>query len=137
MAELSVSIPVENVGRSRQFYEALGFVANPQFTNEDGAMMRLSDAIFVMLVSHEKWATLTKKQRVDPRRAAQVGFSLWRPSGAAVDATADAAIKAGGKADPAQDHEHGFMYGRCVEDPDGAVWDVMWMDPAAMAGAGA
>ncbi|SFK41596.1 VOC family protein [Geodermatophilus ruber] len=30
---------------------------------------------------------------------------------------------------PAQDH--GFMYGRSFTDPDGNVWEGMWMDPAA------
>ena len=131
MTDLSFSFPVSDVARSRRFYEALGFVADPRFTDDAGAMMRLSDAVFIMLVAEARWADLTKKARVDAKRAAQAGFQLWKPSRAAVDAAAEAAIRAGGVADPAQDHEHGFMYGRCVEDPDGHVWDINWMDAGA------
>ena len=40
---------------------------------------------------------------------------------------------AGGKADPTPTQEYGdFMYGRSFEDPDGHIWEVMWMDPAAI-----
>jgi hypothetical protein len=38
------------------------------------------------------------------------------------------AAGAGGVADPGPVQEHGFMYGRSFEDPDGHHWEVMWMD---------
>ena len=48
---------------------------------------------------------------------------------AEVDATVAEALGAGGGAwMPPQDH--GFMYGASFTDPDGHVWEVMWMDPA-------
>jgi predicted lactoylglutathione lyase len=28
----------------------------------------------------------------------------------------------------------GFMYGRSFEDPDGHIWETMWMDSKAVAG---
>ena len=50
-----------------------------------------------------------------------------------VDATVKRAAAAGGRADPNPPQDHGFMYNRNVEDPDGNVWEVMWMDAAAHA----
>jgi uncharacterized protein len=41
------------------------------------------------------------------------------------------ATRAGADPSPAQDR--GFMFSRSVEDPDGNVWEIMWMDPAALA----
>ena len=43
----------------------------------------------------------------------------------------DRAWSAGGKADPNPKQDYGFMYGRSFEDPDGHIWEVMWMDVAA------
>ena len=44
----------------------------------------------------------------------------------------------GGKIDPTPTQDFGFMYGRSFEDPDGHIWEVMWMDleaaKAAMCG---
>ena len=37
---------------------------------------------------------------------------------------------AGGRADPNPPQDYGLMFGRSVEDPDGNVWEIMWMDPA-------
>ena len=51
----------------------------------------------------------------------------------AVDATLARTTQAGGKADPNPAQDHGFMVSRSVEDPDGNVWEIVWMDPAAMA----
>jgi uncharacterized protein len=41
------------------------------------------------------------------------------------------ATRAGADPSPAQDR--GFMFSRSVEDPGGNVWEIMWMDPAALA----
>ena len=34
------------------------------------------------------------------------------------------------EADGAEDH--GFMYTSSFQDPDGHIWEVFWMDPAAL-----
>ena len=54
-----------------------------------------------------------------------------RDSRDAVSVMVEKAANAGGKADPNPTQEFGFMYGRSFEDPDGHIWEVMWMDPAA------
>ena len=49
----------------------------------------------------------------------------------------DVAVSAGGAADPTPTQDFGFMYGRSFEDPDGHIWEVMFMDMAAAQGASA
>ncbi len=56
-----VNLPVNDLDRSKAFYEAIGFTNNPQFTDETAACMVLSDTIHVMLLTHAKWATFTTK----------------------------------------------------------------------------
>ncbi len=48
-----------------------------------------------------------------------------------VDSTIERGVSAGGTADPAPKQDYGVMYGRSVADPDGHIWEIMWMDPAA------
>jgi predicted lactoylglutathione lyase len=48
-----------------------------------------------------------------------------------VDELQAKALEAGGKPwQPVQDH--GVMYGSSFTDPDGHVWEAMWMDPSVI-----
>jgi uncharacterized protein len=49
-----VNLPVNDLTLSMAFYEALGFKNNPQFTDETAACMVWSEAIHVMLLTHDK-----------------------------------------------------------------------------------
>ncbi len=89
-------------------------------------------SIHVMLLPHEKWATFTSKTIPDARTTAQVLICVSADSRDAVDGQVDKAVKAGGKADPTPTQDFGFMYGRSFEDPDGHIWEVMWMDLTAI-----
>ena len=60
-------------------------------------------------------------------------IALSADSRDAVNATLEKTVAAGGRADPNPPQDHGFMFGRSVEDPDGNVWEIFWMDPAAVA----
>jgi predicted lactoylglutathione lyase len=126
-----VNLPVADLGRSKAFYEAVGFVNNPHFSDDTGACMVLSDAIFVMLLTHAKWAKFTKKTIPDAKANAQVLLCISRSSREAVDAIVKTASKVGGTTDPTPIQDLGFMYGRSFEDPDGHIWETMWMNPAA------
>lgn len=126
-----VNLPVADLARSMAFYEALGFTNEPNFTNEQAACMKLSDEIFVMLLTHPFWKTFTDKAIPDARSSAQVLLAISRTSRAEVDAIVDAAAAAGGRADCNAKQDHGFMYGRSFEDPDGHVWEPNWMDMGA------
>ena len=126
-----VNLPVTDLKRSMAFYEAVGAANNKQFTDETAACMVFSDTIHAMLLTHEKWRQFTSKPIVDAHAGAQVLLCLSEDSRDGVSATVDRAVRAGGKADPTPVQDYGFMYGRSFEDPDGHIWEVMWMDPAA------
>ena len=127
-----INLPVSDLARSVAFYEAVGATRNPQFSDDTAACMVLSEAIHVMLLTHDKWRQFTSKPIVDAHVAVQVSLCLSTDSRAEVDAAVEAAARAGGAADPSPPQDHGFMYGRGYEDPDGHNWDVMWMDAAAL-----
>ena len=126
-----VNLPVTDLKRSMAFYEAVGFTNNPQFTNDMAAAMMWSDEIVVMLLTHEFWKTFTDKAIPDARSVAQVLLCLSQDNREAVDAIVDKAVKAGGRSEPTPTQDMGFMYGRSFEDPDGHIWEVMWMDVEA------
>ncbi len=127
-----VNLPVTDLNRSKAFYDAVGAKNNPQFTDETAACMVISDTIMVMLLTHDKWRQFTQKPIVDAHQNAQVMLCLSEESRDAVSATVEKAAGAGGKADPNPTQDFGFMFGRSFEDPDGHIWEVMWMDPAAV-----
>lgn len=129
-----VNLPVSDLARSRAFYEALGFTLNPQFSNDQGAAMVWSEAIVVMLVTHELWKTFTTRAIVDAHVSAQVALCVNVDSREDVDRLVMAGGCAGGKIDGNPPQDHGFMYQRTVEDPDGHTWEPMWMDPAVASG---
>ncbi len=126
-----VNLPVTDLKASMAFYEALGFANNPQFSDDTGACMVISDTIFVMILTHDKWNTFTTRP-VPPPGSSEVMNCLSCESRDEVDRLNAVAGSKGGTADinPAQDH--GFMMSRSFADPDGHVWEVMWMDPAAV-----
>ena len=128
-----VNLPVTDLEKSKAFYEAVGAVNNPAFTDDTAACMVVTEgSIHVMLLTHEKWATFTSKKIPDAHTTAQVLLCVSADSREDVDGQVDKALKAGGKADPTPTQDFGFMYGRSFEDPDGHIWEVMWMDPAAI-----
>lgn len=126
-----VNLPVGDLARSVAFYEAVGAVKNPQFSDETAACMVFSETIHVMLLTHEKFAFFCKKKIVDAKTSVEVLLCVSENSRDEVDATMDKAWNAGGTLDPTPLQDHGFMYGRSFEDPDGHIWEVMWMDVAA------
>lgn len=129
-----VNLPVTDLPRSVAFYERVGAVKNPQFSDDTAACMVLSETIFAMLLTHAKFAQFTAKPIADAHAAAQVLICVSEDSREAVDRTVERAVAAGGAPDPTPVQDFGFMYGRSYEDPDGHIWEVMWMDPAAVAG---
>jgi predicted lactoylglutathione lyase len=127
-----VNLPVQDLERSKAFYEAIGFRNEPKFTNDAAAMMVLSDTISVMLLTHPFYATFTRKTIADANSSSQVLLCISCESPAEVDQITDAAAAAGGKVDVSQQDQKGDgpMYGRDFEDPDGHQWAPMWMDPS-------
>ena len=126
-----VNLPVADLQRSRGFLEALGAVNEPKFTDETAACMTLSETIHVMLLTHDKFRQFTPRPIADARSGSEVLLCLSAESRESVDATVERAVSAGGTADPAPKQDYGVMYGRSVADPDGHIWEIMWMDAAA------
>ena len=127
---LFVNLPVSDVAASRAFYTALGFSVNEQFSDDSSASVVVSDTIFLQLLSHDRFASFLPEGREagNPRRTT-VMHALSCDSREEVDRLVERALDAGGGTwMPAQDH--GFLYGSSFTDPDGHVWEVMWMDPA-------
>ncbi|MEQ1648898.1 MAG: VOC family protein [Hyphomicrobiaceae bacterium] len=126
-----INLPVANLPKSIAFYESLGATKNPQFSDHTAACMVLSETIYVMLLTHEKFSQFTSKKIADARATCQVMLASNADNRDAVDARIAAASKAGGKADPGPKQDLGFMYSRSYEDLDGHIWEVFWMDMAA------
>ena len=130
-----VNLPISQLARSIDFYAALGATKNPKFSDETSACMVLSETIHVMLLTHDKYRNFTSRPIADAHASSAALIALSFDSRKEVNATIDRAVAAGGQADPNPKQDHGFMFGRSVQDPDGHVWEIFWMDSAAAGGA--
>ena len=127
-----INLPVTDLTRSEAFYRALGAEKNPLFSDDDtAACMVFSDAIYVMLLTHEKFSSFTDRAIPDAQKTAQVMIALTQDDRETVDAVLARAVAARGLADPNPQQDYGFMYSRSCADPDGHIWELFWMDPDA------
>jgi predicted lactoylglutathione lyase len=126
-----VNLPVADLAASKRFYEAVGFTNNPQFTDDTAACMVLSESINVMLHTHTKWRTFTSRP-IPPATSSEVMLALSLDSREAVDAMNKAAAANGGRVDINPVQDLGFLYNRSLSDPDGHIWEAVWMNPAAI-----
>ncbi len=123
-----VNLPVGDLARAIAFYEAVGAVKNEQFTDQTAACMVFSETIHAMLLTHDKFRQFTPKRIANARETTEVLICISAESREAVDDMIARADAAGGFIDPGPKQDYGFMYGRSFEDPDGHIWEVMWMD---------
>jgi predicted lactoylglutathione lyase len=128
-----VNLPVTDLARATAFYQAIGAEKNEQFSDGTASCMVLSETIHVMLLTHDKFRQFTPKKIADARTSSEVLICTSADSRDAVDDVVSKAKAAGGAADPSPKQDFGFMYGRSFEDPDGHIWEVMWMDVEAAA----
>ena len=128
-----VNLAVEDLGRAVDFFTALGFSFDERFTDETATCMIVSDQAFVMLLTRERFQDFTKRELADPRKQTEAIVALSAESREGVDEFTDKALASGGQ--PANDPiEMDFMYGRSFYDPDGHLWEVMWMDTSRLEG---
>lgn len=125
-----VNLMVADLARSMEFFKGLGFGFNPKFTNDQAACLVLSDTIFAMLITPDRFADFTPKTVIDAHQSTEVLTALGLPSREAVDEIVDTALLSGASI-LRPPEEYGFMYARSFSDPDGHVWEFFWMDPAA------
>ena len=131
--KLFVNIPVSDLQRSINFFEALGFAFNQQFTDATATCMLVGEDAYFMLLTKEKFGSFSKRPAGDPRSETNALFALSVNSREEVDAMVNKAV-AGGGSHALDPQDHGFMYGWSFYDLDGHHWEVFWMDPAAIQG---
>ena len=126
-----INLPVGDLARATAFYQAVGASKNPQFSDDTASCMVFSDTIHAMLLTHDKFRQFTPKKISDAKTTSEVLICISADSREAVDDVVSKAAAGGGAADPSPKQDYGFMYGRSFEDPDGHIWEVMWMDAEA------
>lgn len=129
--KIFVNLPVKSLKQSIDFFTELGFSFNPQFTDETATCMIVSDDIFVMLLTQDKFKSFTLNAICDATKSTEVLVCLSSESRTAVDEMVSKAIAAGGNTyNKAQDH--GFMYAHGFQDLDGHIWELVYMEPDAI-----
>ena len=129
--KIFVNLPVKDLKQSIAFFTRLGFAFDPQFTDETATCMIVSEHIFVMLLTHEKFRTFTPNPISDATKSTEVLVCLSIDSRKGVDEMVRKAVAAGGRIHNAP-QDHGFMYAHGFQDLDGHIWEVIHMDPAAI-----
>ena len=124
-----VNLPVSDLKSSMRFYESLGYKHNPQFTDDTAACIVISETIYVMLLTHDKFRQFTPKPIAETTKVTEVLLCLSCDSREAVDDMVAKALAAGGSRsqDP---KDHGIMYLHSFQDPDGHMWEVFSMNQA-------
>jgi len=129
--KIFVNLPVVNLNKSVEFFTKLGFKFNAQFTDETATCMIISEDIFVMLLTHDKFKTFTPKAICDATKSTEVLVCLSSETRAQVDEVVRKAVAAGGTTYN-QPQDHGFMYGHGFQDLDSHIWELFYMEPSAI-----
>ena len=129
--KIFVNLPVKDLERSITFFGKLGYTFNQQFTDEKAACMVVSEDIYVMLLTEKFFKTFINRDVADAHKMTEVLVCLNEDSREAVDTHVEKALLAGAT-ETREPQDHGFMYGRSFSDPDGHIWEIIWMDEAAV-----
>ncbi|NJP09084.1 MAG: VOC family protein [Leptolyngbyaceae cyanobacterium RU_5_1] len=129
--QIFVNLPVKDLKPSISFFTQLGFQFNPQFTDETATCMIVSENIFVMLLTYEKFKTFTPNAICDATKSTEVLVCLSMESREKVDEMVRNAIAAGGTT-YSEPQDYGFMYAHGFQDLDGHIWELMYMEPSAI-----
>lgn len=127
-----VNLPVKDLNITKEFFSKVGYEFNPQFSNEQAACMVISENIFAMLLVEDFFKSFiqsTNKAITDATKQTEVIVALSAESREEVDELVNRALEAGAKPynDPV---DHGFMYSWSFQDPDGHLWEFVYMDPS-------
>ncbi len=128
--KIFVNLPVKDLKKSMAFFAALGFGFNMQFTDETTACMVVSDDIYVMLLAEAKFREFTPKPVCDATTCTEVLVSLSCQSREELDELVRQAVAAGGTT-PTDRKDFGIMVQHGFQDPDGHLWELVFMEPDA------
>jgi predicted lactoylglutathione lyase len=125
-----VNLTTKDLERAKNFFTGLGFTINPQFTDENAACIVISDNIFAMIVVEDFFKRFTKKEIVNDHVATETATCLSAESKEKVDEFVTKALSMGATENIVPDMQaNESMYGRSINDLDGHIWEIMWMDP--------
>lgn len=127
-----INLPVKDLAAATRFYEAIGCRKNERFSDHQASSMVRSDAITFHLLFDDYFATCTSKKIADAHATSEALFALSQDSREEVDAIAEAAAAAGGKADTRERIDMGWLYNRAFEDVDGHEFEAVWTDMSAI-----
>ncbi|MBO9701837.1 MAG: glyoxalase/bleomycin resistance/extradiol dioxygenase family protein [Sporocytophaga sp.] len=125
--QIFINLAVKDLQKSMDFYTAMGFTNNPQFSDDTGKCMVWSENIFVMIMTHEKFASFATKPIADTKSKLAGLYSLSVDSIDEMNSIVTKGLKAGG-IEPSAMRDYGFMQQRTIEDFDGHTWEVFFMD---------
>lgn len=126
-----VNLPVTDLAKSRAYFAELGFEFNDVFSDSNAASLVVNEQAVVMLLARPFFSTFVSKPVADDS-SVEVAVALSADSRADVDSLVDKALALGGS--PVREpQDEGYMYGRSFYDLDGHLWELIWMDPAAVA----
>ena len=125
--QIFINLAVKDLQKSMDFYSALGFTNNQQFSDDSGKCMMWCENIFVMILTHEKFKTFATKPIADTKSNLAGLFSLSVDSIEELNGILTNGLNAGGT-EPAEMKDYGFMQQRTIEDFDGHTWEVFYMD---------
>ena len=125
--QVFINLAVADLQKSMDFYTALGFSNNPQFSDDTAKCMVWSDDIFVMILSYDKFKSFVNKPIADTKSTIAGIYSLSLDSIEEVNNLMINGLNAGGT-EPNEMRDYGFMQQRTIEDLDGHTWEVFYMD---------
>lgn len=131
VTKIFINLPVSDLKKSIDFFSALGFTFNPQFTDEKAACMVMSEHIYAMLLTNSFFKTFTKKEIADAHKTTEVMLAIDAESKAAVDSMVKKAVAAGGTI-YMEPQDHGWMYQHSFADLDGHQWEILYMDESKL-----
>ncbi len=131
MTMMLVNLPVTDLERATAFYAAIGFTINPAFTDHNAACLTVEeDHSAVMLLTREFFQTFSDLPIGDPAVSPSASTAVFLDTRDAVDTAIAAGIAAGGR-EPHPATDYGFMYQRQLNDPDGNILELGYLDPVA------
>ncbi|HET6746848.1 MAG TPA: VOC family protein [Candidatus Saccharimonadales bacterium] len=123
-----VNLAVKDLNASMDFFKAIGFEFNEQFTSPEGTGMVVNDRAYVMLSVEPFFKTFIKgKELADTSKTVEATVAFSAESKEDVDTVIEKAIAAGGISTGEAMDQPG-MYSRGFYDLDGHQWEFVWMD---------
>ncbi|MBB6173159.1 putative lactoylglutathione lyase [Nocardiopsis mwathae] len=126
--KMFLNLPVKDLKKSIDFFTALGFSFDKDFTDENATCMIVGDDAFVMLLVEDFFTTFTQKSLCDASTHTEAIVALSTDSREEVDTLIEKALAAGATAGKEPMVEETGMYGRSFYDLDGHHWEVFHMD---------